>query len=290
MAWGVASALLARRRRLLRSSPPALLNPDAAAPTWAAPGTEMKVLGHKIELLTGTAGPRRPPPSELERERGAVAEGRVRAGGGDAMPADSQPVSGWFLGGARPRPARLSESRASRWGERVRPERGVGERPSGVFEQTSSGQVPEGGKGAESPCPPIRVAWSPKKGAPDRPPAPASYSSPRDSVSAPPRRSFLLTVQAKWPGRWEARSDPDNWGPQPWVSSEKWPDTRLETTSRAWLKEINRGHWICPEEEQGQGTGVRRVRHTLQARRANAQAAPVGGVLQSPLAGARKGT
>lgn len=213
------------------------------------------MLGHKIELLTGTAGPRRPPPSELERERGAVAEGRVRAGGGGAMPAASQPARDWSLGGARPRPALLSESPASRWGGRVRPERAVGERPSGVSEQTSSGQVPEGGKGAESPCPPLSVARPPKKGTPDRLPAPASYPSPQDSVSAPPRRSFLLTVQAKWPGRWEARSDPDDWVPQPWVPSEKWPDTRLETTSRALWMEINRGHWICPEEDKDRGQG-----------------------------------
>lgn len=94
-----------------RCSPPALLSPDAAAPRRA----EMKVLGHKIELLTGTAGPRRPLRSAVERERGAAAGGLGGSGSGVRREGGDQPVPSRCAarsraqpGPARPRPAPLS--------------------------------------------------------------------------------------------------------------------------------------------------------------------------------------
>ena len=52
----------------------------------------MKVLGHKIELLTGTTGPRRPLLSELERSgarRPGLGRLQLELQQGVRMPADS---------------------------------------------------------------------------------------------------------------------------------------------------------------------------------------------------------
>lgn len=107
---GCSAPLLALRPP--RSSPPALLSPDAAAPSRAAPGAAMKVLGHKIELLTGTAGPRRPLLSAAGRERGAAAGASGGSGSGMRREGGCRPIPSPCAARARPGPARLCYPRA----------------------------------------------------------------------------------------------------------------------------------------------------------------------------------
>lgn len=99
---GGESAPGSRRLLLLRSSlscrfPPRLPrscpwlrrahSPDAVAASRAAPDAEMKVLGHKIELLTGIADPPRPPPLGAASPPATfrVGAGAGRGGGGQGF-------------------------------------------------------------------------------------------------------------------------------------------------------------------------------------------------------------
>lgn len=66
-------------------------------------------------------------------------------------------------------------------------------------------------------------------------------------------RSFLLGAEAKWPGKWEARLDPTNWGPSALESF--WRRDQLP----CW-KLTSRGQWLESKRERsgkggGKGTG-----------------------------------